>query len=266
MWLKQIHSLKHIWFLPTSHNVCDRHKCNEMWGKEQNEEYDKSQEGKTRTVLARPTHQLVIESSYCSWRLEKRGRGSDRGTGRKGGRAEGAVVVDGGKREKGRAMAWKEEGKRWEGGYEVCTRLSAPGVPCGPGSSVRKGWGGGRRKRMERRRRRGRGQGPCLHLKLSNEIYNKMRPFAARGSSNLTSLKKIISTPPPFSWFKFRQTDWNKAWWVVWPDEMRSRGSQTVEQEVMRVRLETDRMERCDYYRNDFVLVQPPSLFSSFHL
>lgn len=25
------------------------------------------------------------------------------------------------------------------GGYEVCTRLSAPGVPCGPGSGVREG-------------------------------------------------------------------------------------------------------------------------------
>lgn len=73
----------------------------------------------------------------------------------------------------------RKKGSGERRGYEVCTRLSAPGVPCGPGSGVRKGRGGGRRKRMERRRR-GRGQGPCLHLKLSNEIYNKMRLFAAK--------------------------------------------------------------------------------------
>lgn len=90
--------------------------------------------------------------------------------GRKEGEQGGRVVIDEGKWVKGRAMAGKEEG-----GVEVCTRLSAPGVPFGPGSNVREGWRGGRRKRMERRRRmrRGRGQGPCLHLKLSNEIYNK---------------------------------------------------------------------------------------------
>lgn len=39
-------------------------------------------------------------------------------------------------------------------GVKACTRLSAPGVPCGPGSGVREGgeeeeW----RRRMKRRRR-----------------------------------------------------------------------------------------------------------------
>lgn len=48
------------------------------------------------------------------------------------------AVIDGGKRTKGRAMAGK--GRREAGGgYEACTRLSAPGFPCGPGLSVREG-------------------------------------------------------------------------------------------------------------------------------
>lgn len=60
---------------------------------------------------------------------------------RKGGRARGLrVVIDGRKTTNGRAMAGKEEeSQRGGGGYEVCTRLSAQGVPCGPGSGVREG-------------------------------------------------------------------------------------------------------------------------------
>lgn len=45
----------------------------------------------------------------------------------------------------------------------VCTRLYAPGVPCGPGSGK---W----REGGEDEGGRG-GVGPHLHLKLSNEIH-----------------------------------------------------------------------------------------------
>lgn len=51
-----------------------------------------------------------------------------------------------------------------------------------------------RRMKRSRRRRRNRGRGPGLHLKLSNEIYNKeMKP---RGS-NITCHKTTPNTPPP---------------------------------------------------------------------
>lgn len=50
------------------------------------------------------------------------------------------MVIDGKRTTMGRAMPEKEERESAEGvGYEVCTRLSAPGVPCGPGSGVREG-------------------------------------------------------------------------------------------------------------------------------
>lgn len=74
----------------------------------------------------------------------------------------------------GRAMARTEDGRR---GMK-CTQLSAPGIPCGPVSGVSEGWGGVRKEWMERRW--GWSQGPHLHLKLSNEIYNRMRLFAVK--------------------------------------------------------------------------------------
>lgn len=40
---------------------------------------------------------------------------------------------------------------------------------------------------------------------------------------------------------------------------MGSGGSQTVQQEMMQMRLERDRMEGCDCYRNDFFPVQSPA-------
>lgn len=59
---------------------------------------------------------------------------------KRGKRRGGRVVIDGKRTTMGRALAEKEEGESAEGvGYEVCTRLSAPGVPCGPGSGVREG-------------------------------------------------------------------------------------------------------------------------------
>lgn len=102
----------------------------------------------------------------------------------------------------------------------MCTQLSAPGVPCGPGSGVREGWGWGWRKSVERRRkRRSRGQGPQLHLKLSNEIYNRMRLGVPNQISNQ---RQLLLPPPPPSCFHFRQTEETVlSWWVVWPDEER---------------------------------------------
>lgn len=55
------------------------------------------------------------------------------------------------------------------------------------------------------RRRRGRGRGPRLHLKLSNEIYHReMRLFAAEIKSYNPPTPR---SPPPFSCFRFRQTE-----------------------------------------------------------
>lgn len=46
-----------------------------------------------------------------------------------------------------------------------------------------------------RRRRRGRGQGPRLHLKLSNEIYNKKNEaFCSKDQIKFL----IRHSPPPF--------------------------------------------------------------------
>lgn len=60
---------------------------------------------------------MVIESSYCSWRLKKRGKGPEKETGRKEAKGRESkrggvvgVVLDGGKR----AMAGKEDGRREE--------------------------------------------------------------------------------------------------------------------------------------------------------
>lgn len=59
---------------------------------------------------------------------------------KQGKRRGGRVVIDGKRTTMGRAMPEKEERESAEGvGYEVCTQLSAPGVPCGPGSGVREG-------------------------------------------------------------------------------------------------------------------------------
>lgn len=51
------------------------------------------------------------------------------------------VVVDGGEKGEGKGDGWKGRREAAGGvvGYEVCTQLSAPGVPCGPGSGVREG-------------------------------------------------------------------------------------------------------------------------------
>lgn len=73
----------------------------------------------------------MVESSYCSWQPETRGRGPEKETGRKGkgGRARGVrVVIDGGERAKGRAMAGKEEGRQ-QGGRKR-------GMKCVPGSQL----------------------------------------------------------------------------------------------------------------------------------
>lgn len=40
---------------------------------------------------------------------------------------------------------------------------------------------------------------------------------------------------------------------------MGSGGSQTVQQEIMQMRLERDRTEGCDRYRSDFFTVQSPT-------
>lgn len=59
--------------------------------------------------------------------------------------------------------------------------------------------------RVERRRkRRSRGQGPQLHLKLSNEIYNRMRLGVPNQISNQ---RHLLLPPPPPSCFHFRQTE-----------------------------------------------------------
>lgn len=40
---------------------------------------------------------------------------------------------------KGKGDGWEGRREAGGGGYEVCTRLLAPGVPFGPGSGVREG-------------------------------------------------------------------------------------------------------------------------------
>lgn len=71
----------------------------------------------------------------------RRNRGGLSKTGRKEGSGGGGdrdlLSLKNGKTTEGRAMAAKE--RRGGGGVKECTRLSASGVPCGPGSSVREG-------------------------------------------------------------------------------------------------------------------------------
>lgn len=64
----------------------------------------------------------------------EQGQGAGEETGRKGEQWWVGVVDGWREKDEGKGDGWKEGG-----GYEVCTRLSAPGVPCGPGSGVREG-------------------------------------------------------------------------------------------------------------------------------
>lgn len=118
---------------------------------EQNDEYENRQEEEIQDRA----HVGRVSEVHISWLLRavtaaggrRRGAGGLRkkqeGREREGEQGGVGVVTEGGKRAKGRAMARKEAGKqdgaRAGGVYEVCTRLSAPGVPCGPGSGVREG-------------------------------------------------------------------------------------------------------------------------------
>lgn len=105
-----------------------------------------------KTVEGEIQDSVHVSKVHVSWLLRavtaaggRRGMGGGTGpeteTGRKGGRATGVgVVICGGtRRREGRWLERKKGGRRGWGRYEVCTRLSAPGVPCGPGSGVREG-------------------------------------------------------------------------------------------------------------------------------
>ena len=88
----------------------------------------------------------ALVRSHIRWLVRATAAEGLRGTGRKEGREGVRAVRDAGGGVMGRAMAGEEEeeeeGRQQGcvgGGSEVCTRLSAPGVPCGPGSGVREG-------------------------------------------------------------------------------------------------------------------------------
>lgn len=131
-------------------------------------------------------------------------REKQEGRQQEGGREGARVVNDGRKKANsgggGAAMAGKEEGRAGLG-YEMCTRLSAPGVPCGPGSGVRGGVrrsGMKKRNRRKRRRRRGRGRRAAAYAS------NCRRRFATRHVRQQRS-NQIHHRPSP-SCFHIGQT------------------------------------------------------------
>lgn len=68
------------------------------------------------------------------------GRGvSAKETGREGKARVMGVVIDRREEGEGKGDGWEGRRQAGGGGFEVCTRLSAPGVPCGPRSGVREG-------------------------------------------------------------------------------------------------------------------------------
>lgn len=232
-----------------------------MWAKEQNDEYENSQEEEIQDrahvggELARSTSvgyweqllQLAAgEEGQGAWeRNRKEGKGRES----KGGGGVG-VVIEGGNRAKGSAMAGKEEGKQEGGGvWSVYPALS----------SRRPLWswvgceGGVRRREEEEDGEEEEEEGPRPRPTLTPQTVKwDLQQNKNEGLCSKDQIKFLIRHPlPSLSCFQFRETDW-REWADGWPDEMRSGGSQTVQQEMMQVRLETDRKEGCDYYRDDF--------------